>query len=1252
MYSSGYFCLFVLLQRREKGWSRVHCISNLNAALEVLQDHGLKLVNISSTDIYDGNTKLILGLIWTIALCFDGNRLVDSKTTSGLERSLLNWVAQYTTPYGLNVTNFTTSWSDGRAFLYILNKHIPNIELTGLLKLSPVERLRKTFELASQYYKIVQLLDPEDVNTKIPDKKSIYLYVMSLYHAIDQREHELGSIHDLAMHSDENQPIDSGATGSDDIDDEEIQCLNENEQEFDSEQSTSINYNLLSAKMSTNLDDISLAKSMDDLTEINPSGIKRSSTFLISTCDAKVMNIDLSIEDLSKPSEPRKSRPNSIEINSYMAAIEEVLSLLLGAEENLSNDLSPVDTLDDAKKQFQEHEDFMTRLMGYQQHVGNALDEGSRLLTESQSVPGLTTEDQNEIKKHMFLLHERWETLRKHALQVQDEIQSRLAEIQRNNIEKLRNLLTNTEDKISRMPEIDVNPDKLREQIDAHRKFEADLDNEKKIAESLDQCVVIVNDESFSDLEDKLTALSERWSHVIQWTRNRWERLQEISNNWKILSDNYFIINKWLETRESSLKMMESAEVTEYGSIMKRINDLRYCESDLDTLQKHLEKIQLIGEDLRPASDSMLEKLENLSDCCDALKQMIAVQKSRIESMGFSIPSSSNDSRLERPVSWEDFPHKLLFEVQSVRSVECLNEPVNRRSVSKPDILNELDSRIAENQMFIESINRELVDFRTGASRKTDTLDLIGAKIKKQYDQYASLKELLSKCQQEVGGSHNLDIEEGQVLDIETIYMDLIVLLEDLQEQYKMHLQKEKFYKSLTGLKLVLADSRDWFSQNATTVTKEDLLKKLEHMESLTPEIKTTNALCASTVEAGESNEWQTDFNQFFNSWTDLKNAMIRLVQDQGGFDEMNEQIRQLNDFLNDFDDMPVTFGSLEAMNKHLAELEKLKVEYNNLEVIYQSIIDNSQSNQIENLQAKWTAFPGLIRDRIIEQNAAIENLVKFNKDYDDVYDYLLRMERDIRDDIFIVTGDNDMLTCMEETYEKHAADIKNYEIHIKSLESFKEMIIKNNTTNCLLMEDKIHALNNMYKNLIDLYQRNSKKLYQTRTQATQIYESITNFDLWLSDLEMNTPKQKNSDISNSNELYQIKSRFNSLKEMCEQKTKEFKELNDAGSDLILYIDDLCQRQTPKPRCKFLAQEFTHLNARWNEITSLVYNRTAELEHISGQLGEFKMLIVSENGDLDKLEKCLRRSPENAADAEEIYEELDVSKPSVIYIKC
>lgn len=89
--------------RREKGRMRVHHLNNLNKALEVLQDCGIRLVNISSDDIASGNQKLTLGLIWLIALSFDGQKLVNSKAISGIEKSLLAWVRKYTDRHDLKV---------------------------------------------------------------------------------------------------------------------------------------------------------------------------------------------------------------------------------------------------------------------------------------------------------------------------------------------------------------------------------------------------------------------------------------------------------------------------------------------------------------------------------------------------------------------------------------------------------------------------------------------------------------------------------------------------------------------------------------------------------------------------------------------------------------------------------------------------------------------------------------------------------------------------------------------------------------------------------------------------------------------------------------------------------------------------------------------------------------------------------------------------------------------------------------------
>lgn len=119
---------------------RVHHINNVNKALQVLSENGLKLLNISSEDIVGGNQKLTLGLIWIIALCFDGQKLVNSDKASGLEKNLLRWVRQFTDKHNLKVTDFTSSWSNGLAFLYILYDCGIDFDLNWAVKQHPIAR--------------------------------------------------------------------------------------------------------------------------------------------------------------------------------------------------------------------------------------------------------------------------------------------------------------------------------------------------------------------------------------------------------------------------------------------------------------------------------------------------------------------------------------------------------------------------------------------------------------------------------------------------------------------------------------------------------------------------------------------------------------------------------------------------------------------------------------------------------------------------------------------------------------------------------------------------------------------------------------------------------------------------------------------------------------------------------------------------------------------------------------------------------
>ncbi|XP_036405423.1 utrophin isoform X2 [Megalops cyprinoides] len=172
---------------KERGSTRVHALNNVNRVLQVLHQNSVDLVNIGGTDIVDGNHKLTLGLIWSIILHWQVKDIMkdimSNLQQTNSEKILLSWVRQCTRSYDqVNVLNFTTSWADGLAFNAVLHRFKPNtFSWEKVVGLTPVERLEHAFTVAKDQLAIERLLDPEDVAVQLPDKKSIIMYVTSLF---------------------------------------------------------------------------------------------------------------------------------------------------------------------------------------------------------------------------------------------------------------------------------------------------------------------------------------------------------------------------------------------------------------------------------------------------------------------------------------------------------------------------------------------------------------------------------------------------------------------------------------------------------------------------------------------------------------------------------------------------------------------------------------------------------------------------------------------------------------------------------------------------------------------------------------------------------------------------------------------------------------------------------------------------------------------------------------------------------------
>ncbi|KAK0158327.1 hypothetical protein PV328_009343 [Microctonus aethiopoides] len=202
------------LPRPTKGKMRIHCLENVDKALQFLREQRVHLENMGSHDIVDGNPRLTLGLIWTIILRFQIQDITieetDNQETKSAKDALLLWCQMKTAGYhNVNVRNFTTSWRDGLAFNAIIHKHRPDlIQFEKLSKSNAIYNLNNAFNVAEDKLGLTKLLDAEDIFVDHPDEKSIITYVVTYYHYFSKMKQEtvhgkrIGKVVGIAMEND------------------------------------------------------------------------------------------------------------------------------------------------------------------------------------------------------------------------------------------------------------------------------------------------------------------------------------------------------------------------------------------------------------------------------------------------------------------------------------------------------------------------------------------------------------------------------------------------------------------------------------------------------------------------------------------------------------------------------------------------------------------------------------------------------------------------------------------------------------------------------------------------------------------------------------------------------------------------------------------------------------------------------------------------------------------------------------------
>ncbi|XP_012941870.1 filamin-B isoform X2 [Aplysia californica] len=154
--------------------SQIQMLQNVTLALHAVEEDHVKLVNIGTDDIVGGNLKLTLGLLWHLILRY---QISSSKTKAPPKKLMMLWFQSVLREN--NITNFTSSWSDGIA-LHALCEYCKPGLAPKWRAISPKDRVqncKNAMQLAKDHLGVPRVISAEDFASSELDELSAMTYL-------------------------------------------------------------------------------------------------------------------------------------------------------------------------------------------------------------------------------------------------------------------------------------------------------------------------------------------------------------------------------------------------------------------------------------------------------------------------------------------------------------------------------------------------------------------------------------------------------------------------------------------------------------------------------------------------------------------------------------------------------------------------------------------------------------------------------------------------------------------------------------------------------------------------------------------------------------------------------------------------------------------------------------------------------------------------------------------------------------------
>uniref|UniRef100_A0A3B4V2S3 Dystrophin n=1 Tax=Seriola dumerili TaxID=41447 RepID=A0A3B4V2S3_SERDU len=1237
------------LVRLERGFTRVHSLNNVNRALQILQKNNVELVNIGAADIVDGNHKLILGLIWSIILHWQVKDVMKD-VMAGLqqtnsEKILLSWVRQNTRQYPqVNVVNFSSSWNDGLAFNALIHSHRPELFDWSSVekKTSAIDRLEHAFNKAEQHLGIERLLDPEDVAVPHPDKKSVIMYVTSLFQVLPQ------SVSMEAIKEVETLPRATPASITRVTTEEHYQI--QTQQRFSQQ--------------------ITVSVAQGRVRSPSPQHRYKSYAYTqaayVKSPEQKRRRFT-DQEELQRGLSPLP--PGSTSLESYQAALEEVLTWLLSAEDGLQAQPSISNHVEEVKEQFHTHEGYMVELTTHQGSVGRVLRAGAALLGEGN----LTEEEDSEVREQMNLLNSRWEHLRVASMERQSRLHEVLMELQHQQLQQLTDWLDVTEARIKRMGAQPMGPDleDVKHQVEEHKLLQEDLELEQVRVNSLTHMVVVVDensgDSATAALESKLQVLGDRWAAICRWTEERWILLQEILLKWQHFTNEQCLFDSWLTQKEELVSSIKTSNLKDQAEMVTCVRRLATVKADLEVKRPTMDKLCSMSQDL-------LSSVKN-KEVASKLEARLDSFAQRWDRLVQSLETSSSQSELTHSVTATVTKVTTREKVSAVRQTRESPPPQKKRQVVvDSELRKRFDVDFTEVHSYMTRGEAILQSPEFSVSRKEGSIQELHDKVqaieRERPEKYRKLQEATRTAQTlvEQEGTRAEDIAQAAE-QLNQRWVGFCTLLAERLAWLAYQAKVLAFYSLFEQCEQAVDNSENWLKVQLPPASEPEPLKvqldrcreEVARLASLQPQVDLLEKQLKELKEQKEGEEdpsafLDADINAFKEHYQKVldelraRERQLQLVLESLPPARYKETISTLLAWLQHCEaklalpstavtEYPIMEQRLKdvqalqvALTEHQGEVDYLTSA---VEQVFQKAppdISQKYRTEMDGIMARWRRLGTTLTDNAQRIQELMAKLMQFENDVKTLKKWMADVDVFLNEE-WPALGDSEALEKQLEQCTALVNDIHTIQPSVNGINEVGLYLKKDaEPPFAIHIQKELDELNAQWENVCKQAYAKKSALKGGLDKTMALRKEMQEMQEWINQAEEDY-LERDFTYKTPEELRKAVEELKRAQEEVHSKELKVKLLTDSVNSFIA--------KAPPTAHDALRSELDVLTANYQRLCSRLDGKCKTLEEVWACWCELLSYLEQENAFLDQLEQKLDETENLQGGAEELQEALD-----------